>query len=333
VTLRRAIRVRDSHELQTWLVQNWVIDAYTEYAVAVLDVGRAEVAKCIEAGVDIPTRHRSSSRKFIINGATAALRERSAMYIGSHLTKTGWTRDNHDVRFVAQVVESGRLPGRWWQDRDRKEDSEALCAVAYRLMSWLRYMSSFTTSTHASMKYQRGVGFYWIQILEKARARRARQLKALTTDPGRTIIAGSSLCHITHAPALCISSALSMSPSPSRPIDYATTSSTAVEQSVPSFKMSPSTSPKLPPASCGEASTPFQRENQRKIAIDMSDASTAQSPEPSSPIGLRRLQNISGTSGSDWLSADSDSSDDGPDDLILPGKPQETASQICPGIR
>ena len=38
VTLRKALGVRDQHELPPWLVQNWVVDAYMEYTVAVRKV-------------------------------------------------------------------------------------------------------------------------------------------------------------------------------------------------------------------------------------------------------------------------------------------------------
>lgn len=91
------------------------MDVYSEYAAAVLDIRKAEVVKSISTGAGIPPHHHPSSKKYLINSAMSALRSGSRRYLGQRPLKAGWTRDDHDIRFVVRLVESGSVSGRWWE--------------------------------------------------------------------------------------------------------------------------------------------------------------------------------------------------------------------------
>jgi hypothetical protein len=113
----------------------------------------------------------------------------------------GWSRDDHDIRFIVQLVASGTLPGRWWEHCRQGQDLERLCSTGYRLMVWLRYMYRYTTSTHMCSQWQRVTGFYWVQVLEKACARRVREIHITTVDAEYGTVPASHLIHSRMSPS------------------------------------------------------------------------------------------------------------------------------------
>ena len=112
----------------------------------------------------------------------------------------GWSRDDHDIRFIVQLVASGTLTGRWWEHCRQDQDLERLCSTGYRLMVWLRYMYRYTTSTHTCSQWQRVTGFHWVQVLEKACARRVREIHITTVDVEYGTVPASHLIHSRMSP-------------------------------------------------------------------------------------------------------------------------------------
>ena len=186
-TLRLALGLQSQDELRSWLKQDWVIDAYTEYAVAELDPRRAREGRRIAASEAIEPAERRSSEKYIINNAIDALQSNSARYLNPLTVKRGWTKDDHDIRFVSQIVDSGRIVGRWWGEGG--QDVGDLCAIAFRLMSWLRFTHRLTAATNSTSQWQMASGHRWVTMLSNARAERSKQLQNQPTQAADPVTA------------------------------------------------------------------------------------------------------------------------------------------------
>lgn len=169
--LRQFLGLRNRHELATWLIQDWVIDAYAEYAAADLDRRYSNDLTIDEFEDSASQRRRGSSKKYIVHQATAAVRSNSERYLNSE-TRAGWTSDDHAIRFVARIVHDGRAPGRWWDHRFRDHDLKDLCTFGWILMSWLRCIYSLTTAASTTSQYQRANHLMWIKLLNDSRSKR-----------------------------------------------------------------------------------------------------------------------------------------------------------------
>ncbi|KAL2405720.1 hypothetical protein ABEF95_001152 [Exophiala dermatitidis] len=104
-TLLMVLDVPDREALERWVAQPWVVRVYDEYARAVLDNPTRQLD---EQGCEI----RRSWPQYTINNALEALRSRAPRYLAPPSDKGSWTVDDHDIRFIVQLVESSRQPGR-----------------------------------------------------------------------------------------------------------------------------------------------------------------------------------------------------------------------------
>ena len=173
--LRSSLRIRDKHELLTWLKQDWVLSIYDEYCTAELDPRRAHERRLQTQGVPIPRTPKRSSAKFLINSSVAALRAvAKSRFLCDRPVTTNWTSDDHDIRFMVRLVQAGRVSGRWWENRRQEKHLKELCIVAYRLLSWLRYTHRLSSARSKSSQMQRAAASHWYQKLTTARTARAK---------------------------------------------------------------------------------------------------------------------------------------------------------------
>ena len=177
--LRRFLGLRNRPELATWLMQDWVIDAYAEYAEEDLDWRYGHDLTMEELEDSVSRRRRGSSKKYIVHQATAAVRSDSERYLRSK-TKAGWAADDHAIRFIARIVHEGQASGRWWDRRFRHHDLEDLCTFGWILMSWLRCIYSRTAATSSTSQYQRANHLMWIELLNDSRRKRRLRLETTT---------------------------------------------------------------------------------------------------------------------------------------------------------
>ena len=173
--LRKLLGVRDKEEMVLWLSQGWVVDIYAEYCRATIDDWRAAMETIEANGGDIPLPERRSSQKFLVNRAADALRSRNPRFTSTHVADDHWTGDDHDVRFIVRLVDEGRVSGRCWERYNRGDHTERLCAIAYRLMCWLRAMHRITNATSGSSRWYKANCDRWVAVLSNARRRRADQ--------------------------------------------------------------------------------------------------------------------------------------------------------------
>lgn len=208
--LRQFLGLGNRHELATWLMQDWVIDAYAEYAAADLDWRHGNDLTVDELEDSASQRRRGSSKKYIVHQATTAVRSNSERYLRSK-TRAGWTSDDHAIRFVARIVHDGRAPGRWWDHRFRDHDLEDLCTFGWILMSWLRCIYSLTTATSSTSQYQRANHLMWIKLLNDSRSKRCLCLEttAARLKQSEGLLDSAWRTPIDVAPLMLANSALS----------------------------------------------------------------------------------------------------------------------------
>ncbi len=187
--LRKLFRLRDRNEMAAWLTQVWVADIYIEYYNVAIDHWRRAMEAVEAAGGEIPPQERRSSQKFLVHRAADALRSRSPRYVSTPVAKAYWTKDDHDIRFIVRIVDEGRASGRCWERYTSGDHTEYLCAVAYRLMCWLRAMHKITVATSGMSRWHKANCDRWFNILRRIRDQRADSREEVAT-------ARASLPHI-----------------------------------------------------------------------------------------------------------------------------------------
>lgn len=163
-------------------MQDWVVDAYVEYAEGDLDRRSGHDLDMEELEGSDLQRRRGSSKKYIVHPAVSAVRSNSERYLRSQ-TKAGWTADNHAIRFVARIIHEGRASGRWWDHRFWNHDLEDLCTFGWLLMGWLRCLHSLTTATSRTSQYERANHLMWIELLNSSRSKRRLDPNATAATP------------------------------------------------------------------------------------------------------------------------------------------------------
>jgi hypothetical protein len=168
--LRNRLGVRNKQELLVWLTQVSVLGVYEEYCTVALDPRRLEEESLQKSGQPVPPGRKRSSAKFLINTATLALRAPCAKYSHAGPNKANWTTDDHDLRFIVQLLQNGRASGRWWEYRQQEHHDVELCTIAYRLLCWLRHIHHLTSGTSNTSQAQRAIATEWCIQLRDARA-------------------------------------------------------------------------------------------------------------------------------------------------------------------
>ncbi|RDW91143.1 hypothetical protein BP5796_02308 [Coleophoma crateriformis] len=169
--LREVLGLRNREELLVWLKQDWVLDVYDEYCIVELDPRRQRELALLRHGHAVPSSFKTSWADYLIGAAAAALHHSLPRYCRANPPKHHWTRDDHDVRFIAQLVLAGRESGRWWEHR-RGEDTRQLCTYAYRLLCWLRNVHRISSARGQSTQIQRAAANHWVEHLTHARSLR-----------------------------------------------------------------------------------------------------------------------------------------------------------------
>lgn len=81
--------------------------------------------------------------------AKDAISSRTAKYLLYHPDKTGWTSEDHAIRFIAAVVADNMLKGAWTESEFRKRGLEITKAV-YEVLSFLRASAAVSSGAGPS---------------------------------------------------------------------------------------------------------------------------------------------------------------------------------------
>jgi hypothetical protein len=171
--LRDRLGVRDRQELMAWMRQDWVLEVYDEYCMVELDRRRCKEQSFLDNGQTVPPGAKRSTARFLINASAIALQSGSTKYTREEVDKSNWTGDDHDIRFIARLVQIGRHPGHWWENFCHDGHIPELCTVGYRLLSWLRSVHRLSTARSQSSQVQRAVASQCHSQLSQVRASRA----------------------------------------------------------------------------------------------------------------------------------------------------------------
>ena len=180
--LRKQLQLRDRDELAAWLSQDWVADVYIEYYDVAIHQWRTAMEAIEAAGGDIPLREKRLLKKFLVRRAADALRSRSQRYVPISVAKAYWTKDDHDIRFIVQIVDKGRASERCWERYTRGNDTEYLCAVVFRLMFWLRAMHKISVATSGMSRWNNANCKRWFNVLRHIRECRAGPIEKAATQ-------------------------------------------------------------------------------------------------------------------------------------------------------
>ena len=170
MALTKALRVRGREELVAWLSQSWVAGCFIEYYDTAIHDWRIAM-EAIEANQEnMPRSERRSNQKLLVTGAVDALRWRNPRFLNDDVSKTYWTKDDHDIRFIVRLVAAGRSPGRCWEGQGcGPAGMEHLCGIAYRLMCWLRAMHRITLATSGMSRWHKVNCDRWFTVLSAIR--------------------------------------------------------------------------------------------------------------------------------------------------------------------
>jgi hypothetical protein len=183
VTLREELEVPNPREFYILLNQDWIAKNILEYVAAVLE----PMVTSGPASVDVDDARHHSTMKYVIQRAIRAVQTGSERYTGPTVSKSSWTLDDHDTRFIAQIVIDGCKPGNWWESKAHDEHLPRLCAISHRLMSWLRRQYGLTRSTNARVRWEKKRAFVWVKFFNHLRRKQATATTSVIrpTSPGQ----------------------------------------------------------------------------------------------------------------------------------------------------
>jgi hypothetical protein len=131
-------------------------------------------------GGQTPDPERRSTENFLVSRSASALRSRNSRYTDLDVSKTYWTKDDHDNRFIVRLIVAGRALGRCWDRYTHGQHTEYLCKTAYRLMCWFRVMARIVNANNGMGRWRKAQAEKWYEFLCDIRRQRSAGRKSLT---------------------------------------------------------------------------------------------------------------------------------------------------------
>jgi hypothetical protein len=167
----------ERQELRDWLSQDWVVDRIREYKSAVIDTFPAprkhQWFKYLQHRIDVilDTIEYRGSKEYrrYAESPNAKTRQKAKekqenmqlRYLGSP-DKAGWSIDDHDIRFLVQIVADGQAPGKAWAGL---KTNDAILR-AWAVLRWLRVQYGTYDSVPKSVNLHTfGYTHEWRQFL------------------------------------------------------------------------------------------------------------------------------------------------------------------------
>ncbi|UNI13683.1 hypothetical protein JDV02_000405 [Purpureocillium takamizusanense] len=112
---------KDSAKFQEWLNSDWVRGSWLEFHADFL--GKTARTGPSSAAAPEPDKGRAAQ------AAKDAINSRSQKYLVYHPNKTGWTAEDHHVRFIVTVIQDNMLRSLWSESEWKKKAIDIAKAV------------------------------------------------------------------------------------------------------------------------------------------------------------------------------------------------------------
>lgn len=178
----RELEVAGEDELVAWLGQDFVVSAYIELAQDCLEPQLTVDLAFLASNGSVPRSQKGKlahSKK--ISYVVDVITLHSERYLPIQVDKTGWSEDDHDIRFISLIVRGAVLPGGCWAEEFPRH-LRKLCERAFYLMHWIRWMYKVSIGSSAEMKAARKRKAHWLSQLRHLRKQHIRQIG----DPDNT---------------------------------------------------------------------------------------------------------------------------------------------------
>lgn len=165
--------LQKEQDLPTWLSRGWVVEACDEYVKAYLETklhqDRALLA-VTDGGAKLAAASGRTSHEWKVRRARRDLQEAKGEYLDDAADKSGWSEDQHDLRFMIRIVRDALLHDESWAALGR-HDTLPLCCRALLLMRWMRYLYQVSAGSSKEAERERHKKKGWLIFLDDARAR------------------------------------------------------------------------------------------------------------------------------------------------------------------
>ena len=154
--------LEDEQSLQSLLREPWLVAAFREYekdspAQLYADDLPYDPLNGLEA---------RSQHSWKVTCAFKAIQAKSGRYIGDQVDKTAWIVDDHEIRFVVRVaLDAGYTSATWNEPTTRDNPWMALCARAFWLLNWIRFIHQPTCGAGDTSRRLRARKHNWLSQL------------------------------------------------------------------------------------------------------------------------------------------------------------------------
>ncbi|KAK8106258.1 hypothetical protein PG999_009617 [Apiospora kogelbergensis] len=114
---------KEQDQFQEWLASEHVRGSWLEFQQDFLS-----------ANADILEPDKAKTAQ----AAKEAIGSRTPNYLLYHPDKTGWSEQDHHVRFIVQVVTDNMLKGSVWSENDFRKRGLEITKAVYEVLSYLR---------------------------------------------------------------------------------------------------------------------------------------------------------------------------------------------------
>lgn len=179
----RWLDIPDEAEFEQWLSQQFVIEAYDEFAGVALDPERIDSEATIAQGRRPGYNESVSSLNTKVQKAVDALNKTNSKYLEQHPNKTAWMKDDHATRFIVRIVSGARAPGKCWSGFQEQDHTTDLCRKALGFMRWLQSIHRPTSGKSSDTMRKEKKKLAWYEHLQSLRPRHSAAATIQTPAP------------------------------------------------------------------------------------------------------------------------------------------------------